>query len=41
MVEKIIKNVSAEYIEKIGYKADFYPCKTHNGASKINEEDLV
>jgi len=41
MVEKVIEKVGIEYAKKIGYKADFYPCKTHDGASKLNEGDLV
>lgn len=41
MVEEVIKKVGKEYNEIIGYKADFYPCKTHDGAGRLNEEDLV
>lgn len=41
MVEVVIKKVGQEYINQIGYRADFYLCKTHDGAGKLSEEELV
>ena len=39
-VEDIVEKVSKDYFEKIGYKADFYLCKTSDGARVLREEDI-
>jgi galactokinase len=39
-LEETLKNVQEIYFNKVGYKADFYPVKTHDGASKITLEEL-
>ena len=39
MVDKVIENVRKDYFEKIRHKADFYPCKTSDGARLISKEE--
>lgn len=39
-VDNAIKNVSKEYEQRIGFKASFYACKTHDGARKLKEEEV-
>ncbi len=40
IVKEVIKNVGKEYIKKIGHTADFYLCKTSDGARKLSEEEI-
>jgi len=40
IVEETIKKVEIEYKNKIGFNADFYLCKTHDGARQLFEEEI-
>ena len=40
IVDEVIKKVGKEYTEKIGYIADFYLCKTSDGARRLSEEEI-
>lgn len=35
-VDVVIENVKKEYLDRIGFNADFYPVKTSDGTKKIN-----
>ena len=37
-LEESLKNVKDIYVKEVGYNADFYPVKTHDGTSKIKVE---
>ncbi len=39
-VNEIVEKVKQEYIEKIGYNADFYFCKTSDGARRLSKEEI-
>ena len=40
-VKNTIEKVKDDYLEIIGYNADFYTCKTSDGARKLSEEEIV
>ncbi len=40
IVDEVIKEVAKEYLEKVGYKASFYACKTNDGARRLNKEEV-
>lgn len=39
-IDEVIKNVKEEYKKAIGYDADFYLCKTNDGARKLREDEV-
>jgi len=39
-VTSVTKKVGNEYLEKVGYNADFYLCQTNDGARKLSKEEL-
>jgi galactokinase len=41
LVQSVIAEVKKEYHQKIGYQADFYLCKTSDGARQLKEEEIV
>ena len=40
IVDEVIKQVKKDYVNKVGYNADFYIVKTSNGAQRIERGDI-
>ena len=40
IIEEVVAQVSKDYIETIGYPADFYICKTSDGTKRLFEEEV-
>lgn len=41
IVGEVILQVQKEYLQIIGYEADFYPCKTSDGAKMLGMEEII